>query len=1161
MRITRLDLGRYGPFSDKSLVFRPDARLHVVYGPNEAGKSTALAAVTDLLFGIEERSVYNFLHPYPELWIGAEIVDRAGRRLAFRRRKRRKGALVDPSGGELPDDALLPFLGGIDRAQFLSGFGLSAATLQSGGKELAQQAQDSGGQFFAADYGINGVPALRQALEHEAEQVFGTRAKASRRFTQAQERYEAARKAIREHELGAQEWKRLTERIEALDAACAVARNARTEAEIGERRLERVERVRPALAELDRIRAERAAIGELPAAPPGAAAEVLEAIRTVADRGATVEAARGEHRDALEELSGIVVDLGLIARAGAVAGLTRAVGGYTKAIGACPAAIEALETLRARMTGLAGQLGFPDAESLMAAEPGTAGIAALRKDLADGRRHEAAVANAAMQVVEQRRRLRDLEAKGAAAGAPADPAPLKARRAAFDPLVERLEEAARTRARLNKSAGALAFDAAKLDPAVTDLATLALKPRPSIEVQKAFAADRSRLDGEIALLRGALAAETATIAAADARLAALSARGPVPTAEAIADARAARDRLWARVKAALWGAPDAPAEAVLGTTVADFEAAKAEADRLADAAAQDAERVAAFALETRDRAAAEARRRDAAASLDDRDSAWRDLHARWTAAWAPAGIAPLAPPAMEPWTAKLDGLIARLEALEADRADLAEHDRQIAAALAPLRDLARAAGIAEADSLDFSLCAHRLDGRLDELAAAFDDSRALAGGIAAARQTLEELSTEEPRARTALDAWRAGIGPRLAALGLAPDAAFEAIESVLDAFAGLPDLREKIAAGKRHLDRLQGEIGSFEAEVADLVAAVAPDLADHPADLAVTAIERRLAAAHDAETRRKSAAARLARAEAALKGAEQDLAEADRHLDILTAAAGLERGDDLAARAATRVRAEELEARAAALLDQIGRLADGRDEAAVREEVAAIDPDVVAVSRQEHAAARAFHDEEVTRLYAERQEAIRLRDERGSGNAADLDWQAKRAAEAELAVAARDWAVLRTASLMIDAAIERHRESRRDPQVQRAGELFRIVTGGAFQGLSQDWDDEKECLRIVGVRASGDRIDAKAMSEGTADQLYLALRLAHLEEHAARAEPAPFLGDDLFASFDDTRTGFGLQVLAAIGGEVQPILFTHHRHVAAIARAELGDRADVIDLT
>jgi uncharacterized protein YhaN len=74
MRIRRLALTRYGMFTDRTIDFgnaiegEPD--LHLVYGPNEAGKSTAFAGFLDLLFGIELQSRYNFLHPYETMRVG-----------------------------------------------------------------------------------------------------------------------------------------------------------------------------------------------------------------------------------------------------------------------------------------------------------------------------------------------------------------------------------------------------------------------------------------------------------------------------------------------------------------------------------------------------------------------------------------------------------------------------------------------------------------------------------------------------------------------------------------------------------------------------------------------------------------------------------------------------------------------------------------------------------------------------------------------------------------------------------------------------------------------------------------------------------------------------------------------------------------------------------
>ncbi len=154
MRLLSLELEKFGAFADLQIGFRPDARLHVVHGPNEAGKSTALAAVGALLFGVPERSPYASRFP-GQLRVGAEIVSANGRRLKFWRRKGRRTTLLDGSGNPLPDDALAPFLGGLSQGVFERSFGLDAAKLRAGGDEMLQAdgdvgANSSGGSLRAA---------------------------------------------------------------------------------------------------------------------------------------------------------------------------------------------------------------------------------------------------------------------------------------------------------------------------------------------------------------------------------------------------------------------------------------------------------------------------------------------------------------------------------------------------------------------------------------------------------------------------------------------------------------------------------------------------------------------------------------------------------------------------------------------------------------------------------------------------------------------------------------------------------------------------------------------------------------------------------------------------------------------------------------------------
>ena len=104
MRLARLDLLRYGRFTDASFELPQAERdIHIVFGPNEAGKTTSLTAIEDLLFGIQERSPYNFLHSYDAMRVGA-VLENGDDCFEFQRRKARRDMILGPDGEPLPPD-------------------------------------------------------------------------------------------------------------------------------------------------------------------------------------------------------------------------------------------------------------------------------------------------------------------------------------------------------------------------------------------------------------------------------------------------------------------------------------------------------------------------------------------------------------------------------------------------------------------------------------------------------------------------------------------------------------------------------------------------------------------------------------------------------------------------------------------------------------------------------------------------------------------------------------------------------------------------------------------------------------------------------------------------------------------------------------------------
>jgi uncharacterized protein YhaN len=138
--------------------------------------------------------------------------------------------------------------------------------------------------------------------------------------------------------------------------------------------------------------------------------------------------------------------------------------------------------------------------------------------------------------------------------------------------------------------------------------------------------------------------------------------------------------------------------------------------------------------------------------------------------------------------------------------------------------------------------------------------------------------------------------------------------------------------------------------------------------------------------------------------------------------------------------------------------------------------------------------------------------------------------------------------LVLRKVIADYGERHRGPMLDRAGEIFSRV---AFTQLVTEVLGEKQVLL---ARRHNDELRATAeLSDGTRDQLYLALRLAGIEyqlEHLA--EPLPVVFDDALVNFDNERSAAAIGVPAELAHRTQGPLFTHHEGVVETAQATLS---------
>ena len=145
MRLKRLDLKAFGPFTNRTLEFSSNGPgFHIIFGQNEAGKSSSLRALKALLYGFPQQTPDNFIHSYDQLLVGGCLENGAGEEIVFQRRKRRVGDVLDETGSPLDLGVLVPFLSGVDPEIFASLYGIDHETLVRGGEEILAQKGEVG---------------------------------------------------------------------------------------------------------------------------------------------------------------------------------------------------------------------------------------------------------------------------------------------------------------------------------------------------------------------------------------------------------------------------------------------------------------------------------------------------------------------------------------------------------------------------------------------------------------------------------------------------------------------------------------------------------------------------------------------------------------------------------------------------------------------------------------------------------------------------------------------------------------------------------------------------------------------------------------------------------------------------------------------------------
>jgi uncharacterized protein YhaN len=1154
MRFASLSLLKYGRFDGCDLTFASGPMdFHLIMGANEAGKSTTLAAVSDLLFGFPKTSPYSFRFAGPLLRLGATL-QHDGRELAVRRRKGNKETLLDDAETPLPDATLAPLLQGVSRDAFRIAHSLDHRRLEEGGRAILGAKDDVGQALFAAGSGLVGVRSVLRDLETEADAIWARTRAARRSYTQAESEWASAQARLKSAQVRPKEWLSARDDLARLTTRQDELRDERTARQNELRKVQRVRRIAAAVQSRAALiqSVEGLAPSPFDAEHERAHDQALEAISSAQLNKQAAAAAAGELG---ERMASVVVDQELLARQEEIDQLVSDAGAADERAEHLPMRRAELRTLEAAVTRLARELSLEDlpAPTLQDRLPSRIALAELQ-ELATQRGR----LDTALQTLKDQLGLDEEAAEGATAALLAWPE-IAEDDAADAALQEgqrtlavdaRLEERRRAANRLRE---ALTAALGRLKPWAGDIAILApLNPPGEPEIvaahermQEAAEAVETETRALRDLIQSLERLDTERRRFAEGR--------PVVSTDQVATARFQRDALWRPVRAHLTSgaALSEPAKAVDA-----FEGAVVATDQILDARFDTAEASARLAdLDDRIEIAtldiAQARMRLAEAK--EEETSRRRV---WESRLAAAGLPVMTPGAVRQWRAdRTDALRLAAEHQEAMET-LAADERAVSAArnalIADLDESARAkfehgapfARVLDAVQRRLEAVSHDRAQRSTLTTQAKSANDAVASGRRRIALRAKYVAAwEEKWGEAAELAQLAGVAwstmgaraPLYEQLRGAIEAALEMRRRV----TGISDDQQRFEDRSRELARLCGydQLGSAQEVTRALRTKLQKAVGDaREADALRSSLDRKLADERDADHLLAAAAATL---------------------EPLMLISGCADGAALVRAIDDSKTQRQARGDIVALEQLILKEGDGHPLEALLEEAAASDPETFQSEADRLEAIIADLDTEVAAVAQSVGEARQVFQGLDHGDDAALAAADAEQARAALAAEAEAYLIRRTQAVLLKWGVEKYRQRRQNPLLARAGEVFTTLTLGRYTDLQIDLEGDQP--RLVGVCAGGaSTVTVDGMSDGTADQLFLALRLAALEQSLEAGIALPFLADDLFINFDDQRAHAGFKVLGELARKTQVLFFSHHDHLRAIAEDAL--HPDVVSI-
>lgn len=1123
MKFLSLEMPAFGPFTDFRLELPEEPSFHVLYGPNESGKSSTLRAIRGLLYGIDRRSCDNFLHQYTEMRIGGTLKHSDGRQLHLFRRKGNKQTLLSPQGEPLAEEVLSGFLGGLPPELFDRLYGLDHVSLVSGARVLLAEGGKVGESLFAASVGPQFRELLSQLAE-EAKELWGPRS-STRLVNRSLKQWRESQEKVRQASLSAATWDQVFQELETMQQREGELAGEIRQLDTEIRMRRRWQKAAPLVShrqDLQRELAEFAGIPQLSSDFSERRAQVL----TELDRGKQQLKWSSENQASLKaSLDALPEAWPVLALRSQIEGLEQRLGLIQESRRALPLVQRELTSLEKRRQRLLSDLGYnqtsleaiPDAPVRVRTRRLVARYQTLQQQLQHDNEARKRSEERLGEIRSELARLRPFQQ--------IQTLEQGLRRAqkqlVLDSRLEELarlqpEQSSRTRALLSK----LPFRGGS-----EQLQELKVPQRQTV---RAF--ETRFLDATRALERTQLEVERLT---RDSRLLSeemelLASGEEIPSRVRLQQLREQRQQAWTELRQEIEQG-GSPGEKALDRYEELSDSTESYSDQMWESAALVASleklgaRFEVLAEHLKEARTAHARSETRRKSLQEE---WEEL-------WDSSAVSVRSPREMEAWLESREQVLesALEERRLAAEGEVAQQKRK-----AELEKLGRL--WAELESSPFSVTTvgealERLEAQLTPVRESNLKRPQLEAELSRADDVLEKALVRLEESEEELADWRQEWQEVLSRYALPEEPTPTELEQLLEKFEELEELErssEKLLAQQA---RHKAELSDFESEVEKLRLRL-----EQGDEATLLSLRQLLDEATLQARKRDELSERMAELRVGARETQFRLEEVSGQLSALLAEAEVETLEELRRLEPKLQRRHELQIQLAAKEESLRQLSGASALDDFCSTVRAADVDALASELERM-------EQQKSRAESERDQALaRIGELRRDKELMDGTVEAAEAAQnaaqdmAEGRQAVRAYMRLALAESVLRREIERYRKENEGPVLRAASGYFSRLTCGAYRELETGYD-EKHGPVLLCVARSGRRVRIEGLSDGTRDQLFLALRLATIQQSAQGHEPLPLIADDLLVHFDSDRAEATLSVLSEFAAHTQVLLFTH----------------------